>query len=298
MDTPTERIDKIIYHILTCGAKRRSEILALSRNVAAEQTIDKHLSYLTEQDHIRKINSSGRGVYYQIQGPVDENCPPQRRPDQQKLDRVLNNIEYRLQIRTDTRYPTMSVPTLSESMKKFYHLAKEHVFILETDTRYSRFKSIFDECVSRSVTGEKNTSNKDTVAARPLAYFYLAVRELILNFNRGKDNKKLFTFLHSEISWLRDNFNHVRTSLHFPIQQLAIEVDPELGQELIIEIVNLDDVEIGKLVNRILEAYERTHEINRAINDLRALGNAIPSEDADEIIIEIQDRYTETGRIE
>jgi len=58
MDTPTERIDKIIYHTLTCGAKRRSEILALLGNVAAEQTIDKHLSYLTEQDHIRKISSS------------------------------------------------------------------------------------------------------------------------------------------------------------------------------------------------------------------------------------------------
>lgn len=295
--TPTERIDKIIYRILTHGAKRRSEIIALSQNVAAEQTIDKHLSYLTEHGYIRKINSSGRGVYYQIQG-IEENCPPQRRPNQQKLDRVLTNIEYRLQIRTDTRYPTMPVPTLSESMEKLYHLAKEHVFILETDTRYRRFKSIFDECVPRSVTDEKNVSHKDTVTSRPLVYFYLAMRELILNFNRGKDNEELFIFLHNELSWLQDNFEHIRTSLHLPIQQLALEADPRLGQELIIEIAYLDDLETGKLVNRILEAYERTNEINRAIDDLRASGNPIPNEDAENIITEIQNRYTETGRIE
>lgn len=296
MDTPTERIDKIIYHILTHGPKRRSEIITLTEGVAAGQTIDSHLSYLTEQNYIRRIDNSGRRVYYQIQGSMDDTRPPQRRPDQEKLDHVLNNIEYRLQIREDTRYPTMSVPTLSDSMFELNLLTKEHIFFLETDDRFSRFKSIFDECVSRSITGEMDTSREDTVATRSLAYFYSAVRELVLNSKRGKENEELFKFLHNELSWIRDKFNHIRTSLHSPIQQLALEVDPRLGQELIIEIVNLDDVETGRIVNRILEAYEPTHEINRAIEDLRHLGNDISGEDPNKIITEIHNRYTEIER--
>ena len=296
MDTPTERIDKIIYHILTHGPKRRSEIITLTEGVAAGQTIDSHLSYLTERNYIRRIDNSGRRVYYQIQGSMDDTRPPQRRPDLEKLDHVLNNIEYRLQIREDTRYPTMSVPTLSDSMFELNLLTKEHIFLLETDDRFSQFKSIFDECVLRSITGEKDTSREDTVATRSLAYFYSAVRELVLNSKRGKENEELFRFLHNELSWIRDEFNHIRTSLHSPIQQLALEVDPRLGQELIIEIVNLDDVETGRIVNRILEAYEPTHEINRAIEDLRHLGNNISGEDPDKIITEIHNRYTEIER--
>jgi hypothetical protein len=175
-------------------------------------------------------------------------------------------------------------------------LTKEHIFLLETDDRFSQFKSIFDECVSRSITGEKDTSREDTVATRSLAYFYSAVRELVLNSKRGKENEELFRFLHNELSWIRDKFNHIRTSLHSPIQQLALEVDPRLGQELIIEIVNLDDVETGRIVNRILEAYEPTHEINRAIEDLRNLGNEISGEDPNKIITEIHNRYTEIER--
>ena len=299
MNTPTEKIDRVIYHVLTHGPKQRSEVIALMGDVAAEQTIDKHLSYLVEQDYIRRIDGNRREVYYQIEGSVDERQPPQRRPDQEKLDRVMNDIEYRLQIREDNRYPTMTVPTLSHSMGKLHQLAKGHVFILETDARYNRFKSIFQESLSRSVEGERRSSKTETFTPRPFGYFYLAVYEMVLNSKFGKENPDLFRFLHDEVTWIRNNFHRIKKSLQFSIQRLALEVDPHLGQQLIIEIANRDDVGTARITNRILEAYEPTHEINLAIDELiAAKGEKIPAERADKILTEIQKRYTESRRTE
>lgn len=293
MDTPTESIDRIIYRILTHGLKRRSEVIALTQNVAAEQTIDEHLSYLVEQDYIRRIDGNGRGVYYKIQGSVDGRQPPQGKPDRGDLDRIIEDIEYRLQIRKDNRYPTMTVPTLSHLIGKFHQLAKEHVFVLETDAFYNRFKSVFHEFVSRSVRNESESLTAETTTIRPLVQFYLAVRELVLNYKFGKENSDLFQFLYDEFSWIQNNFERIREPLHLPIQKLGLTLDPQLGQELIIAIAIYDDIETARLANRILEAYDLTHEINRALDELAAArGNKLPPEKADSILTEIQKRYT------
>jgi hypothetical protein len=300
MTEPTDELDKKIYHILSYGEKRQSEIVKLLKSDRSGKTIRSHLKYLSDNKDwmMRSKSESGNAVYYSREGETKDPFRPKPMANPDIVDANFYDIERRLGLFSQHRGVQSSPDTFINNIKDLLELAVYYSKLLYNSDIANRFFDIFDVMVDELLELEIEDPTEEV--ARPFhAYklFFELVKELYYNWEKGYGFQEYHRMLKVRLHELEDKVLQIPQEMRIQFQELALITNVELGKEYYKYLVGSGVYQMEVLLEKGFYTYDCRNEINEFIDDIHKVASfdkyqsSSLKDDPTEIISEVRRLY-------
>ena len=233
-EEPSNEVDRHIFHILSHGQKRQKEIVRLLSNTRfAEGNIRENIRDL-EQEYAWAHEVEEEGIQYYYRNDIGRQpVKPKPPADYSEIEKILNNIEVQLGIRSRNNHdaPTKDTPTLPKSLSNLLKLSQSKSKLFSNEDHLNRFFRIFDRLLE--FLREAYPIKEDHTPSLPYKTYNLLFTLVANQHENWREGQAHVEF----DSMIGDRFDEML--------KLLDDVPPEVGNP-ILRILAMTDIEFAR----------------------------------------------------
>lgn len=293
---PPDPIDEKIYYILQRGERRRQEIIDLI-DEKSDNTIGKRVDNIDQYSwaEIEKDPETNQTTVY-MAGERDI-IQPKPKADPNKIDALFFEMKRKLNLVKHGQGPTTEPDIFLKSVDELLHIAIDNKNVLYDDQALNRFFRILDEVLRRIKKAKPNEEFEITTrTVKTYRRFFYCAKELHSNWTYNQEHREYDNMLSQRIGGFKDHVQTVPNELGLELQELALSVNKEYGQQYFIELVKSGDYSRAILRKKGFYTYDLNNNISKLFSDLnRIMGpdlDQTSSQEISKLINEIKRLYT------
>jgi hypothetical protein len=273
IDDPTNELDRRIFHVLSHGQKRQTEIVTLlSTTRFTDRSVREHTRDLSENYSWAVEIDDGDTYYYRKdigRQPTLRKSPA----DYSDIEQLLTDIEIKLGIKSRDDLPGArnKSPTLPELFDDFLREANVHSQILNTDDHLVRYFDCFDKILTQTENGYSSNGAPPNYPAKTHALFYTVTAEQHEGWKSGQSHEKFDKFIRERLSSLVDLLEFVPPNIGNPILRILAIVDIEIARDGFKNMIRSNKYSHGVLSEHAESCYIYSNESNKLIKHLNII---------------------------
>ena len=269
-DEPSNETDRRIFHILSHGQKRKSEIIKLAKdNEERPGNIKNRIpKTINKYQWVKKEEDGNKTFYYRtdIGRQPDLQKPPANHED---VEELLTGIEFKLGIksrdRIGIRNPISS--TLPNLFHEMLYISNNYSKVLTTDEHINRFFNIFDEIIQQTINGY-DTEEPSNYPAKTHALFYTVVARQHESWKEGHANEQYNKRLQYRLDDLVELLDTVPPEIGNPIMRILAIASIEQAQKGFEKILRSNKYSASQLEDYAEYCYIYPNDSKKMVNRL------------------------------